>query len=41
MIKIIETVNNNIKYSDTWRITFYFVGALAILIGVFWTIYTV
>ena len=35
MIKIIETVNYN---KDTWNITFYFVAALAILLGLLWTV---
>jgi len=26
-------------YKDTWKMTFYFIGAAAILIGLFWTYY--
>ena len=36
MIKFIETVN---YYEDTWNITFYFLIALALLIGIFWTVF--
>lgn len=35
MFNILETVD---KYNDTWKMTFYFVAAIAIMIGLFWTI---
>lgn len=35
MIKFIETVN---YYKDTWDITFYFVVAVALIIGILWTV---
>ncbi len=35
MIKFLETVQT---YNDSsWQLTFYFVGILALLIGIFWT----
>ena len=34
MIKILEAA---VEYKDTWNITFYFVAALALLVGAFWT----
>ena len=34
MINLLETVKN---YNDSWNLTFYFIGALALLIGAFWT----
>ena len=34
MINLLEVVKN---YNDSWNLTFYFVGALALLIGAFWT----
>jgi len=34
MIKILEAAAT---YDDRWNITFYFVAALALLIGAFWT----
>ena len=36
MLNILEVLNT---YDDKWRMTFYFVAALAILIGFFWTYY--
>ena len=35
MFEILDMINT---YDDTWRMTFYFVAAVAILIGLFWTI---
>lgn len=34
MINILETVT---KYNDSWNLTFYYIAALALLIGIFWT----
>lgn len=34
MINLLETVKN---YNDSWNLTFYFIGVLALLIGAFWT----
>lgn len=34
MIKILEAA---VQYNDTWNITFYFVTALALLVGAYWT----
>ena len=43
MIEILDYMEQfsgvNKKYNDTWMLTFYFIAALAILIGLFWTIY--
>ena len=36
MIYFLEQLNT---YSDTWKMTFYFVFAIAILLGLFWTLY--
>lgn len=36
MFNILETVD---KYNDTWKMTFYFIAALAIMIGLLWTLY--
>ena len=33
MINILETIT----YSDPWSLTFYYIAAIAILIGLFWT----
>ena len=38
MIYLLEALN---YYEDTWKITFYFVAALALLIGLLWTYYQV
>ena len=35
MINILETLNT---YNDTWTMTFYFVAAVAIMLGLLWTI---
>ena len=34
MINILETIT---KYNDSWNLTFYYIVALALLIGIFWT----
>lgn len=34
MINILETIT---KYNDSWNLTFYYIAALALLIGIFWT----
>lgn len=36
MINFLDTINN---YDDTWKMTFYFVFALALIIGIFWTLF--
>ena len=36
MIYFLEQLNT---YNDTWKMTFYFVFAIAILLGLFWTLY--
>ena len=36
MIKLLEISN---QYSDTWNLTFYFVAAVVILIGIMWAYY--
>lgn len=33
MINLLEVV----EYTDSWNMTFYYVGALVLLIGIFWT----
>ena len=38
MIYLLEALD---YYKDTWSITFYFVAALALLIGSFWTYYQI
>lgn len=38
MINILETVD---LYQDTWKMTFYFVVSLSLLIGLLWTYYQV
>ena len=35
MINYLDAVN---YYKDTWNITFYFIVAIALIIGIFWTI---
>ena len=37
MLHLIEIANNT--YNDTWKMTFYYVLALAILLGLLWTVY--
>ena len=36
MIYFLEELDT---YSDTWKMTFYFVFAIAILLGLFWTLF--
>ena len=36
MIYFLEELNT---FDDTWKMTFYFVAAIAILLGLFWTLY--
>ena len=38
MINMLEVLNT---YDDTWAITFYFVAAIAIMIGLLWTVYQI
>ncbi len=39
MIYLLEQANT---YNDTsWKLTFYFVASLSLLIGIFWTYYSV